>query len=365
LPYKDFQHCINIAIDRYKENLFSYGDAQGLKSLIETLCKQFRNYQIFTKEEKIFLTSGSQQALSILSSMNFPNGKNNVLIEQPTYHGIIEALRIKNVRTLGIERSFTGMDFNELERIFRNGNIKFFYTIPRFSNPMGLSYTKQEKVSILKLAKKYDVYIIEDDYLADLATDAKEDSMFSMDEDNRVIYIKSFSKILLPGLRIGAVVLPKLLIKTFGEYKKWADLSTPVLSQGALEIYINSGMFEIHKRKMTELYSRRMDMLGKTLEGTAGKDIVYNKPSSGIFSGFIINKKVESSKLIKDLLEKNIVLQDCSKLFLKEFYDESIFRISVSRADEAMIKEGIPKIMEYISQYKASKNNFSQINLEF
>lgn len=152
LPYRDFQHSINQAIDIYKENLFSYTEPQGLKSLRQVLCKYFYNYQVFTKEENIFITTGSQQALDILTRMDFPNGKSNILVEQPTYSIMLRLLEINNKTTLGIKRTYSGIDFNELEGLFKNGNIKFFYTIPNLHNPLGASYSIEDKKKILKLA---------------------------------------------------------------------------------------------------------------------------------------------------------------------------------------------------------------------
>ena len=81
MPYEDFQHCINQAIDHYKEQLFTYSDQQGLLSLRKELTKYLQQLQVFTKPERLVVTSGSQQALHILSALPFPNGKKNILIE--------------------------------------------------------------------------------------------------------------------------------------------------------------------------------------------------------------------------------------------------------------------------------------------
>ena len=172
-PYKNFQHCLNKSIDLYKEKLFAYSDPRGLNSLINVLTKHIQNYQIFTKPDNIIITSSSQQVLNILSIMPFPNGKSNILVEQPTYYGIIKFLELNNIPTLGINRDFNGLDLDELEKLFKYGNIKFFYCIPRFHNPTGTSYSKLEKQEIIKLAEKYDVHIVEDDIAADLDMNKK------------------------------------------------------------------------------------------------------------------------------------------------------------------------------------------------
>lgn len=95
MPYIEFQHCINQAIDTYKEELFSYSDQQGLYSLRVQLAKYLQDLQVFTEPDRLFIVSGSQQALHLLAAMPFPNGKNNILIEQPTYFGFIESVHLQ------------------------------------------------------------------------------------------------------------------------------------------------------------------------------------------------------------------------------------------------------------------------------
>ncbi|KZL91288.1 PLP-dependent aminotransferase family protein [Clostridium magnum] len=355
LPYKKFQHCLNNAIELYKENLFTYCDPRGLDSLIQVLARHLNEYQIFTNPDNIVVTTGSQQALSILSTMPFPNGNSKVLVEQPTYYGIIKSLELNSVSTLGIERNFNGINLHELEKLFKYGNIKFFYTIPRFHNPTGNSYTRQEKEAIVKLAEKYNVYIVEDDIMADLELDKKSDPMFSYDTASRVIYLKSYSKILVPGLRIAAVILPKLLINTFLEYKKWIDMSSPILSQGALEIYLKSGMLEKHRKKISKLYSDRMICLKNTVSSLKHPKIRWNIPKSGYFACIYVDNKLRYDKIMSALSNKNIKLLDTSTCFLREYRTNNYFRISISKTNEEKIKKGIPIVLDTIQKYLTDK----------
>ncbi|WP_242851222.1 PLP-dependent aminotransferase family protein [Clostridium sp. DMHC 10] len=315
LPYKKFQHCLNNAIELYKENLFTYSNPRGLNSLIQVLTKHLEEYQVFTKPENIVITTGSQQALNILTNMSFPNGNSKVLVEQPTYYGMIRTLELNNIPTVGIERRFNGINLEKLERLFKYGSIKFFYTIPRFHNPTGNSYTRQEKEAIAKMAEKYNVYIVEDDIMADLETDKKSDPIFAYDTSSKVIYLKSYSKILMPGLRIAAVILPKLLINTFLEYKKWLDMNSPILSQGALEIYLKSDMLSKHRKKMSKLYSDRMSCLENTLSSLKQSKIKWNVPKSGYFACIYIDNKLRYDKIMSTLSNQNIQLLDTRTCF--------------------------------------------------
>lgn len=350
-PYKDLQHCLNKSIKLHKETLFTYSDPRGLNSLRNVLKDHLHQYQIFTHEDNIVITSSSQQALNILSIMPFPNSKSNILIEQPTYYGMIKYLELNKTPALGIERGFNGINLNELENMFKYGNIKFFYTIPRFHNPTGYSYNKQEKMAIIKLAKKYNVYIIEDDITADLDLDKKNDPMFTYDTSGKVIYLKSYSKILMPGLRVAVLILPEILMKTFLDYKKWTDMNSPVLSQGALEIYLKSGMFDIHRRKISKLYSNRMTCLENTLSSLKQPKIKWNVPRSGYFACIYVDNKLRYDKIISTLSNQNIQLLDTRTCFLKEYRTDNYFRISISKTNEEKIKKGIPIVLDTIQKY--------------
>ncbi|WP_394542894.1 aminotransferase-like domain-containing protein, partial [Priestia aryabhattai] len=265
-PYKDFQQCINKAIDTYQEELFRYGTPKGFSLLITEAKKLLESYQVFTKSEQIFITSGVQQALALLSMMPFPNNGSTILVEQPSYHLYMDMLKTYGIRAIGIQRTAQGIDLKQLEKIFNEEEIKFFYTMPRFHNPLGTSYSKKDKEAILQLAYKYNVYIVEDDYLADFEYNTKNDPLFAEDTKEQVIYLKSFSKIMFPGLRIGLAVLPPSILNTFQKFRMTIDIDSSMISQAALYLYIKSGMFEHNKSKVSSIYHKRAQVLHQLLQ---------------------------------------------------------------------------------------------------
>lgn len=352
LPYEEFQHCLSKALELYKKNLFSSEYSRGLENLIKVIAKQLQNYQVFANKQNIFIASGTQQAINILTMMPFPNGKKNVLLEQPTYHGIIMSLEINKVKSIGIPRNSNGIDFNELEKLFKDGDIKFFYTIPRFHNPTGFSYSNNDKKQILKLAEKYNVYIVEDDYLADLELDSKADPIYSFDSTSRVIYLKSYSKVLLPGLRVAAVVLPELLIQGFERYKRWCDINTGIISQGALKVYINSGMYNVHMKNLRKIYSERMAYLNKLTENIDNLNIKWHVPISGFFANLEIKNTVRSENVIRRLRQNHVLVEESGPFFLNSFGCDKLIRVSVSRTNNTEIKKGVSIILNELNSLK-------------
>lgn len=358
-PYLDFQHCINKAIDTYQKDLFVYGTAKGMASLIDIVRKQLMGYQVFAEEKNIFVVSGVQQALSLLAAMPFPNGKQKVLIEQPGYHLLIEYLETRGMPVVGIERSFAGIDLDMLEQLFRTEDIKFFYTMPRFHNPLGCSYTNKEKKQMARLAAKYDVYIVEDDYLADFEQDSKSDPVFAHDDSSHVIYLKSYSKIIFPGLRIGIAVIPDLLAEAFRLYKKQNDIDSSMLSQAALEIYLRSGMFDRHLAKIRSRYAARAKQLDAALVKEAARSggaFTYESPEHPfIHTHILLDKTVSAAQLIVRLKKESILLEPLDRNYLLNFPRENIVNLNATNVNESDIAGGIERIGALISQFARRK----------
>ncbi|SHJ13548.1 DNA-binding transcriptional regulator, MocR family, contains an aminotransferase domain [Clostridium cavendishii DSM 21758] len=339
-PYKDFYHCMDKAISIYGKKLFEYSSPKGMPELINVLVKHLMDFQIFTNSENIFITNGSQQALYILGAMSFPGGKSKVLLEQPTYSVMLKILENAKIPAIGIKRTQEGIDLNELETIFKQGDIKFFYIMPRYQNPTGFSYSNVQKKEIIRLAEKYDVYILEDDYLLDLELNKKSDSVYAMANGGRCIYIRSFSKTLLPGLRLGMIILPKELQQKFIDFKYSIDLNTSILTQGALEIYLKSNMYKFHVRRTREFYRNKMEVLKKLCDKELRDKVSCYIPETGLYA-YIETKEVASEILEKSLLNKRVLVSSTRNCYLKDFkYNEGI-RLCVSNASDEDIRKAV------------------------
>lgn len=252
--YEDFRLCLNESLSQQESYLFDYYyKNQGLDDLITSLLAYFADIAVYTNKEDIIITSGTQQALYILSQMSFPNAKDCILLESPTYHRMENLVKSLGIPFKRIDRSFNGIDLEALEKIFKAGDIKFFYTVSRFSNPLGLSYRNDEKEKLIALANQYDVYIIEDDFLGEFAK-SNNTPLHYFDINDRVIYLKSFSVSVFPSLRIGALVLPKPLQEPFLAHKSMIDLDTNLIMQKALSLYLANGMFNKNLKHQRHIF---------------------------------------------------------------------------------------------------------------
>ncbi len=350
VPFGDFSICLNDVLNNRDMYLFaSKPNERGLDDLINSLYSLLPTYSVYTDKTQLFLANGAQQALYILSQMDFNVSKNShlkntVLIEQPTYNRMNNLISTLNLAYQTIERSLNGIDLKKLERIFAKGNIKFFYTISRLHYPLGIGYTEQEKMKIVELANKYDVYIIEDDYMADFDAGASL-PLHYYDVAEKVIYIKSFSSIVFNSLRLALVVLPKQLISPFLKYKNLIDYDTNLLLQKAMSLYIDNGMFFKHRDKLINLYSKKNVQLIKTLNK-------YSLSEYSVFDTktiFKIKHKHEISSLKRELLQDYQIdfLEDC---YLEKCPYEYI-KIDVKNMILEDIEQELPSLLAILAKY--------------
>ena len=264
--YDDFRLCVNETLIGRENYLFNYYDNQeGLEELRQSVHQLLFNQALYCKPDQLVLTSGTQQALFILSQIDFPSKGAEILVEQPTYHRMNRLLVAQGLAYQTIERRIDGINLEELEEQFKSGKIKFFYTIPRFHYPLGHSYSDQEKRAILDLANQYGVYIVEDDYLGDL--DPRKGQTFHyLDTEDRVIYIKSFSTSLFPALRITALILPNALKEAFVSYKNILDYDSNLIMQKALSLYIDSQLFDKNRLARLSLQENYQARIKEILE---------------------------------------------------------------------------------------------------
>lgn len=265
-PLEDFRRCLN-------ESLLSSQDLiaddeqvfYGNRTLLRAVQPLFESYGVYTARQQMVVTTGTQQALYVLLQMI---GSQGILLEQPTYtrmNQLVEQLAIP-YQTIERETSGDGIDLERLEMIFASGDIRYFYTISRFHNPLGVSYSDRVKKKIVELAQQYHVYIIEDDYMADYEK-GPATPLHYFDTDERVIYVKSFSSIVFPAFKLGIVVLPSILVEPFSSMKQLLDYDSNLLLQKTMALYIENGMFHKYRQQKVDDYHLKEKRLAKVFSG--------------------------------------------------------------------------------------------------
>ncbi len=282
-PIEPFQKYMNEVIDRDKGYAFSYQEVNGFMPLREVLCELVKNtYDIIATPHCIQLVSGAQQGLDIISKSLLFSG-DNVITENPTYYGALDVFKSRGCRITPIEITSTGINLTEFEKKVKICRPKLVYIMPHFQNPTTYSYSKHTLKELLRLADIYDFYILEEDSMWELDYSLRPTlSLKAIDKNNRVIYLKSFSKLLMPGLRMGFLIIPPNLVDSFTKTKQTTDLSSSGLTSRTLELYLKNQDWEIHLSTLKQTYKKRYDYMLSKLNALNEHGISFHKANGGV-----------------------------------------------------------------------------------
>lgn len=363
-PVEDFKVALNDVLERDKGAAFSYQDSAGFYPLRECISEILKNTSINCSPESIQIISGAQQGIDIISKAFLSHG-DYVITESPTYTGAIAVFKSRGAQIADVPMEKDGCNLNILEYQLKTFKPKFIYTIPSFHNPTGYSYSNNKREQLIKLAEKYKTYIIEDSYVSDLDF---EDSGFTplktLDKNGRVIYIKSFSKIFMPGLRLGFMIVPKNLRPNTLEAKHATDISTSGLLQRAFDLYIRNGFWDKHFEFMHGIYKERYQAVISALDRSLPSNIKYVKPGGGLNIWLELPYGFPVSTLLNQAVSGNIVFAP-GRVFYNGNSPMSInnIRISFAAVHTGYISDGIEKLCEIMKGITNGSKIYSNIRI--
>ena len=354
-PIEDIKNSINTVLDRDKGMAFAYQQSQGYYPLRHSIKNYLSKLDIHTTEDNIQIISGAQQGIDILSKALIDYG-DVVFAENPTYSGALAVFKSRSARTISIDIKSDGLDMIDLENKLRSFKPKFIYVMPIFQNPTGYSYSMEKKKKLIELAEKHDFYIVEDDYLSDICFSSTDNrTIKSMDQNDRVIYIKSFSKISMPGLRLAFIVIPKTLYNDFLSAKHISDISTSGIIQRAFEVYLTSDSWERNLNHISEIYVNRFETMKQCIKKYMPDEVSFTLPTGGLNFWFKLPDGYSANELYKKGLEEKISISPGS-VFNIDQSDNEYFRLSVASLDTIDIESGMEKfssvLRDFLTEYK-------------
>ncbi|ACD24309.1 MULTISPECIES: PLP-dependent aminotransferase family protein [Clostridium] len=345
-PIEDLKKIIDKVLDRDGANALISNNSYGYKNLISTINNVFWDNQL--NEEDILIVSGAQQGIDIVSK-GILNINDNVVVEKPTYGGALSVFKWKKANIFEVPIKEDGIDLDKFEKILQKNNIRCFYTMSYFQNPTGVSYSLEKKKRILELAEIYDFYIMEDDYLSELIYEKSIEYIpFKwLDRNERVIYIKSFSKIFLPGIRLGYLVAPEIFRESLQNSKFNTDITTSSLMQRALDIYIYESKWKENIKALNIEYSKRYNIMQKILDNDFRDLVSYIDPRGGLnFYLTLKDSKINSKELFLRLRKKSVYITPGIMFFTSHNDGKNTFRIGFYQTDEDKIIKGLNILRE-------------------
>ena len=359
-PIEEFKQALVEVLDRDGGKAFLYPEITGYEQLRESISKFLMdNYNTKVSKDQILITSGGQQGLDIISKTLISPGE-CVFVENPTYSGALAAFKSRGAKVVGIPMNEDGIDLDLLKSYIKRYRPKFLYIMTNYQSPTTYSYSEKKKRDLLALAKEYDFYIIEDDFLTDLSFDNERKSpLKSMDTSDQVIFIKSFSKIFMPGVRIGFITLPNRLFKEIIKAKHTTDVSSSGFLQRAFDLYLRKGYWRNHIEKVKKVYSEKYNIMTKGLDVLSKHNISYIAPKGGLSLWLKLPKEIDAFTLYTECGINNLAIVPGKVFFTDESIYSNYIRLSFGAVDNHEIIEGLNILANILEKpFKDKDSNY-------
>ena len=349
-PVEDFRKILQSSLRRHGKKALEYGDSQGYPPLRRVITQILASQGLNVSPDNILVTAGSQQGISLAAQLLLKAG-DTILVEDPTYADALDLFLALNLKIVGVPCGPQGMQTALLENLLQKYHPKLIYTIPNFHNPTSSCLDITSRQELISLAEKYNIPILEDDFVGDLRYSGFAiPALKSLDPGGRVIYTSTFSKMLMPGLRVGFLAVEGPVFEALVAQKRAFDLTTSNLIQRALEAYVSVGRYQSHLRKSCRIYKKRRDTMLEAVQKYLPKDVFCAEPDGGLFLWIKLGEGLTSSSILPAARKKGIVFAPGRKFFINPQDGESYMRLNFAAFEEEDIKTGFKKLGEVLTE---------------
>ena len=330
-------------------NIFQYGPPKRhfKQQIVELMAQR----GVSCKETQVFPTTGAQQGLNLLAHLLLDSGS-HVIAEEKVYPGARQVFEILQSEVLTVPTDpETGMEVDAVEKLLSEGaRPGFIYTIADGHNPLSVSMSLSKRVRLVELARRYEVPIIEDDPYGFLYYESSTPPPLRALDEEWVLYVGTFSKIVAPTLRVGWIVLPETMMAKLAIVKEAADITTGTFSQRIVSTYLDTGALPDRLVKLRNEYRVKRDRMLEALNCYFNKYAGWTKPSSGFFIWVELFGEIDILKLLKDSIEENVVFVPGQAFAAGngQAADGSSIRLSFSRNSLEEIDEGVRRIAQLL-----------------
>ncbi len=284
LPVNEFRRALNDVLRRDGATALQYEEAAGYPPLRETIAQYLRQQNITVNSDNILITAGCQQALDMTLNV-LTRGENSVMVvEDPCYLGLLDLVSTRRITPATIPLDNEGLQVERLEQVILRYRPRLIYLTPTFQNPTGTTMSLERRRALLEIANRYGIPILEDIIYEELRYEGKPlPTLKSLDSADLVFLASSFSKILVPGIRVGFLVVPAYLHRRFIAAKQTTDLLTSPLNQRALHAYLESGHLAHHLDRVRRAYQQRRDAMLAAVARHFPAEARWQCPDGGMY----------------------------------------------------------------------------------
>ncbi|NTZ19885.1 PLP-dependent aminotransferase family protein [Paenibacillus sp. JMULE4] len=321
-PHEAVRDAFARVFERGSKSVLQYGLTEGYTPLRESLTKHLARKGIKAGIENMLLTTGSQQAIDLLTRIYIDPG-DVILVEKPTYLAAIQVFQSYKAKLVSVDCDENGMNLEDLERKIKQHRPKMIYVIPTFANPTGKAWSLERRQGTLNLCKSNSVLILEDDPYGELRFNDTETfpSIYSLDDGpngGAVVYTSTFSKIVAPALRTGWVVGDKNVILHMTRAKQAADLHSSTMDQQALHELFQQFDLYSHIDLIRTQYESRMREMVRLLQAKNWEGVRWNEPKGGMFIWVEMPQGIDTQELFKLAVEEGVAFVPGISFFADE-----------------------------------------------
>lgn len=353
-PVDAFRRCVDEALREEGPELFSYAAPEGDPGLRAALAERFGRFGIRHAPEELVLCHGASQGISLALRL-FTQPGDQVAVEVPTYANVLSAFAGYGLTAAPIPMDADGPDPDALDRILAKPEVKAFYTIPSFHNPLGTTMPLERRREVLAIAERHGVPIVEDGFEMDLRFAGREvPPLAALDEAGIVVLLQSFSKSLFPGVRVGSLAARGRALEGLVALKHATDLSDAMLLQAGLARFLASGEYDRHLTRVRKVLRSRHAALDGALDAAMPEGTRWTRPEGGYQRWVELPDAIDTRDLLGEAARAGVLFSP-GTLFMPDARPSSAMRLAVACADEDEIARGVAALGEVVRSHRDAR----------
>jgi len=361
-PADEFRRVLNRVLRRFGPELLLYGGPHGHLGLRETLAERFQREGIDIDANGILLCHGASQGIS-LGLRLFALAGDVVALEEPTYNNALAAVHGLGLKIAPVPMRDDGPDLAVLDRILARPEVKVFYTIPTFHNPLGTTTAIDHRRRLLEIAARHRKPVIEDGYETDLRFSGRAvPSLAALDRTGLVLHLFSFSKSLFPGARVGAITARGRLVEALLALKQATDLSDALPLQAALAEFAASGAYDRHLGRLRRVLAERCAALLDALATEMPRGTRWTRPDGGLQLWVELPKDVDTRDLLSDAALAGVFFAPGSQ-FNHDGRASNGLRLTFAMAEPDALRVGVAALAKVVAERLAGKSRTDRVQI--
>ena len=332
-------------VREHGQTALQYAPTEGLLPLREKVAASLRAKGIEVGADHVLITQGSQQGIDLLSKLFLDPGT-RLLTEDPSYLGALQAFRFFEADLLSVPVNGEGMILTDLVEVLKKGP-RLVYLMPNFQNPTGIQYSLESRKAVAEVLFEQGVVLAEDDPYGELIYDGlPQPSLWSFYPGPCKVHLGTFSKTIVPGLRVAYLVSDPELIQRLSLIKQSSDLHTNSLGQWIVNAFLEEGLLPDHIERVQQCYRRKRDIMAAAIRAHFPPFAHYETPRGGMFFWVRIPASLEAMQLLEACLNKGVAFVLGNDFFIQQPRHHHYLRLNFTSAAEDKIEKGIAVIGE-------------------